>query len=143
LQEAQAQAARLTVAQEVAAARAQLLEEQVSEGKAETERGRAALAAAQSQAAGLAHALAERDAQIAALTGALAREQQGRDEDTRHWLARLEEQRAALAEAKERALTLALERRELAQESRRLRAQLRELTERLETERSQPGSETP
>jgi predicted nucleic acid-binding Zn-ribbon protein len=83
------------------------------------------------------------DAQIAALTGALAREQQGRDEDTRHWLARLEEQRAALTEAKERALTLALERRELAQESRRLRAQLRELTERLETERSQPGSETP
>jgi hypothetical protein len=63
--------------------------------------------------------------------------------DTRHWLARLEEQRAALAEAKERALTLALERRELAQESRRLRAQLRECTQRLETERSQPGSETP
>jgi hypothetical protein len=53
------------------------------------------------------------------------------------------EQRAALAEAKERALTLALERRELAQESRRLRAQLRECTQRLETERSQPGSETP
>jgi chromosome segregation ATPase len=92
-----------------------------------SERGRAALAEAQSQAADLARAPAERDAQIAALTAALAR---------------LEEQRAALAEAKERALTLALERRELAQEGRRLRAQLRECTERLEPEKSQSDSET-
>jgi chromosome segregation ATPase len=136
LQEAQAQAARLAVAHEVAAARAQLLEQSLTEAKAELERGRAALAGAQSQAAGLARALAERDAQSEALSGALAREQAGREEDTRHWLARLEEQRGALAEAKERALTLALERRELAQEGRRLRAQLRELTERLETAES-------
>jgi hypothetical protein len=142
LQDAQAQAARLAVAQEVAAARAQLLEQSLTEAKAEGERGRAALAAAQSQAAGLARALAERDAQSEAFAAALAREQAGREEDTRHWLARLEEQRAALAEAKERALTLALERRELAQEGRRLRAQLRQRTEATETETSRVGSET-
>jgi chromosome segregation ATPase len=139
LQDAQAQAARLSVAQEVAAARAQLLEQSLTAAKAEGERGRAALAAAQSQAAGLARALAERDAELKALTAALAREQEGREGDTRHWLARLEEQRAALAEAKERALTLALERRELAQESRRLRA----CTERIEPAEPPSGSETP
>jgi DNA repair exonuclease SbcCD ATPase subunit len=142
LQDAQARIARLEVDREVAAARVQLLEQSLSEAKAEGERGRAALAAAQSQAAGLARALAERDAQSGALAGALAREQAGREEDTRHWLARLEEQRAALAEAKERALTLALERRELAQEGRRLRAQLRECTERIETSASPSDSET-
>ncbi|MEJ2328221.1 MAG: hypothetical protein P8Y25_16080, partial [Chromatiaceae bacterium] len=55
-------------------------------------------------------------------------------------LIRPEEQRAALAEAKERALTLALERRELAQEGRRLRAQQRERTERLEAAESSGGN---
>jgi hypothetical protein len=66
-------------------------------------------------------ALGERGTQVRTLTAAVEREQQGREDDARHWLARLEEQRGALTDASAREGLLVAEKRALREEVARLR----------------------
>jgi hypothetical protein len=72
-------------------------------------------------------ALGERDGQVRTLTAAVQREQQGREDDARHWLARLEEQRGALTDARAREGLLVAEKRALMEEVGRLRREVKRL----------------
>lgn len=69
----------------------------------------------------------ERDSQVQALTAALGREQEGREADVQHWLARLEERQAEVAAARARETTWGEERQRLQEEVARLRRDLRAL----------------
>lgn len=72
----------------------------------------------------------ERDQQVQALTAALGREQEGREADVQHWLARLEERRAEAAAARAREATWGEERQRLQEEVGRLRQEVRVLQSR-------------
>jgi len=71
--------------------------------------------------------ITERDSQVQALTAALVREQESRDGDTRHWLARLEELQVEVIAARARESTWGKERQWLQEEVARLRRELRAL----------------
>ena len=67
------------------------------------------------------------DGQVQALTLALGREQQGRDADVQHWLARLEERPAEVAAARARETAWGEERQRLQEAVARLRRELHAL----------------
>ena len=66
----------------------------------------------------------ERDGQVQALTAALGREQEGREADVQHWLARLEERQAEVAAARARETAWGEERQRLQEAVARLRREL-------------------
>ncbi len=72
----------------------------------------------------------DRDNQVQALTAALGREQEGREADVQHWLARLEERQAEVAAARHREATWGEERQRLQEEVGRLRQEVRGLKSR-------------
>jgi chromosome segregation ATPase len=63
----------------------------------------------------------ERDGQVQALTSALGREQEGREADVQHWLARLEERQAEVTAARARETAWGEERQRLQEAVARLR----------------------
>ena len=63
----------------------------------------------------------ERDGQVQALTAALGREQEGREADVQHWLARLEERQAEVTAARARETASGEERQRLQEAVARLR----------------------
>ena len=69
----------------------------------------------------------ERDGQVQALTAALGREQEGREADVQHWLARLEERQAEVAAARARETAWGEERQRLQETIARLRRELHAL----------------
>ncbi|AUB85181.1 hypothetical protein [Candidatus Thiodictyon syntrophicum] len=71
--------------------------------------------------------VSERGGQLAALTATVPAEQQARDADTQHWLSRLSEHQAAVAEARTRETALTEEKKALTLEARRLRQDLRKV----------------
>lgn len=72
-------------------------------------------------------AIVERDGQVQALTTALGREQEGREADVQHWLARLEERQAEVAAARARETAWGEERQRLQETIARLRRELHAL----------------
>ena len=66
-------------------------------------------------------AIVERDGQVQALTLALGREQEGREADVQHWLARLEERQGEVTAARARETTWGEERQRLQEAVARLR----------------------
>ena len=72
-------------------------------------------------------AIVERDGQVQALTLALGREQEGREADVQHWLARLEERQAEVAAARARETAWGEERQRLQEAVARLRRELHAL----------------
>ena len=72
-------------------------------------------------------AVLERDGQVQALTLALGREQEGREADVQHWLARLEERQAEVAAARARETAWGEERQRLQEAVARLRRELHAL----------------
>ena len=72
-------------------------------------------------------AIVERDDQVQALTTALGREQEGREADVQHWLARLEERQAEVAAARARETAWGEERQRLQEAVARLRRELHAL----------------
>ena len=82
------------------------------------------MVAARARVAALETALGERDTQVRTLTAAAEREQQGREDDARHWLARLEEQRGALSDARAREGLLVAKKGALVEEVARLRREV-------------------
>jgi chromosome segregation ATPase len=127
LQAAQERIALLQVAQEVALARAELLERAEASAKAAAALARSDLEAAQSLVEQLRGSVSERDAQLAVLTATVQAEQQSRDADTRHWLSRLSEHQAAVTDARGREATLVEEKNALTLEAQRLRQDLRRM----------------
>lgn len=125
LQTAQERIARLIVDTEVAQARVALLERSEADAKANTEVVRQDLTRAMDDLAVSRGLLSERDGQIGALTATLRAEQQARDADTEHWLGRISEQQALLAEAKAREGVLVAEKTDLVREVQQLRRDLR------------------
>jgi chromosome segregation ATPase len=124
---AQERIARLQVEQEVATARAELLERGEAVARDAATQARADLEAAQALAEQLRGSVSERDGQIATLTATVHAEQQARDADTRHWLSRLAEHQATLAEARVREAVLIEEKKAMALEAQRLRQDLRKV----------------
>ncbi len=127
LKAAQERIARLQVEQEVATARAELLERAEAVARDAAAQARADLEAAQVLAEQLRGAVSERDGQLAALTATVQAEQQARDADTQHWLSRLAEHQAAVAEARARETALTEEKKALILEAQRLRQDLRKV----------------
>jgi chromosome segregation ATPase len=72
-------------------------------------------------------AIVERDGQVQALTTALGREQEGREADVQHWLARLEERQAEVTAARARETSWADERQRFQAEVGRLRREVQGL----------------
>jgi chromosome segregation ATPase len=66
----------------------------------------------------------ERNGQVQALTAALGREQEGREADVQHWLARLEERQAEVTAARAREAAWGEERQRLQEAVARLRREL-------------------
>ncbi len=124
---AQERIARLQVGQEVATARAELLERAEATARDAAAQARADLEAAQVLAEQLRGSLSERDGQLATLTATVQAEQQSRDADTQHWLSRLAEYQVAVAEARARETALTEEKKALTQEAHRLRQDLRKV----------------
>jgi chromosome segregation ATPase len=147
LKAAQERIARIQVDQEVAAARAELLERAEALARGAAIQTRADLEAAQALAEQLRCSVSERDGQRATLATTVQAEQQARDADTQHWLSRLAEHQAAMAEARARETALIEEKRTLALEAQRLRQDLRrvqsEITGRFASPDSRPTPATP
>ncbi|WP_295446399.1 DNA-binding protein [uncultured Thiodictyon sp.] len=127
LNAAQARIARLQVEQEVATARAELLERAEATARDAAAQTRADFAAAQALAEQLRGSVSERDGQLATLTATVQAEQQSRDADTQHWLSRLAEHQAAVTEARSREAALTEEKKALNLEAQRLRQDLRKV----------------
>ncbi len=127
LKAAQERIARLQVEQEVATARAELLERAEATAREAAAQARTDLEAAQVMAEDLRHSVSERDNQLATLTATVQAEQQSRDADTQHWLSRLAEHQAAVAEARAREAVLIEEKKALTLEGQRLRQDLRKV----------------
>ena len=72
----------------------------------------------------LRQAIVERDGQVQALTLALGREQEGREADVQHWLARLEERQAEVTAARARETAWGEERQRLQEAVARLRREV-------------------
>ena len=75
----------------------------------------------------LRQAIVERDGQVQALTLALGREQEGREADVQHWLARLEERQAEVTAARARETAWGEERPRLQEAMARLRREVHAL----------------
>jgi chromosome segregation ATPase len=127
LREAQERRARLETDLEVARARAQLLERAEASAHGALAHARGDLEAAQASVAELRTALSQRDGHVATLTATVQAEQESRDADTQHWLGRLSDSQAVLAEARTREAALIEEKKALGLEVQRLRQDLRGL----------------
>jgi len=127
LKAAQERIARLQVEQEVATARAELLERAEALARDAAAQTRADLEVAQALAEQLRGSLSECDGQLATLTATVQAEQQARDGDTQHWLSRLAEHQAAVVEARAREAALTEEKKALTLEAQRLRQDLRKV----------------
>jgi chromosome segregation ATPase len=127
LKAAQERIARLQVEQEVATARAEWLERAEAVARNAAGQARADLEAAQVLAEQLRGSVSERDGQLATLTATVQAEQQARDADTQHWLSRLADHQAAVAEARARETALTEEKKALTLEAQRLRQDLRKV----------------
>jgi hypothetical protein len=79
--------------------------------------------------------LAERDTQLAALAKTLQGQQEARDADTQHWMARIEELRAWRDEAKRRETEWVADKKRLVAEIGDLRSALRK------AQRNKPADE--
>ncbi len=121
LSQAQERIARLQADQEVALARAELLERAVATAEAAAATARDDLASAQTQLGELRRTLSERDQQLATLAATVQAEQQGREADTQHWLERLEEHQVSVADYRAREIAWTEERKGLVAEVTRLR----------------------
>ena len=137
---AQERIARLQVEQEVATARAELLERAEAVARDAAAQGRADLEAAQVMVTDLRHSVSERDGQLATLTATVQAEQQSRDADTQHWLSRLAEHQAAVAEARARETALTEEKKALTLEAQRLRQDLRKVQSQIDGRFASPDS---
>jgi chromosome segregation ATPase len=137
LNRAQERAATLLSERDVARSLADLMREAADAASAETERARAEAQAAIAQAmtdreadrtqiAALHAFLSERDTQLAALAKTLQAQQEAREADTEHWMARIEELRAWREEAKRREAEWVAEKRRLIAEIGEVRSALRE-----------------
>jgi len=102
LEHAQSRIAALQAQHDVAAAKAEMLERAAAEAKSKTAETRADLERAQEQIDEHRLSLKDRDGQIGTLTAAVEREQQAREGDARHWMARIEELQASIAGHRER-----------------------------------------
>ncbi len=140
LKAAQERIARLQVEQEVATARAELLERAEAVARDAAAQARADLEAAQALAEQLRGSLSERDGQLATLTATVQAEQQARDADTQHWLSRLAEHQAAVAEARARETALIEEKKALTLEAQRLRQDLRKVQSGLDGDERARGT---
>ena len=140
LKAAQERIARLQVEQEVATARAELLERAEATARDAAAQARADLEAAQALAEQLRGSVSERDGQLATLTATVQAEQQARDADTQHWLSRLAEHQAVVAEARARETALTEEKKALALEVQRLRQDLRKVQSGLDDDERARGA---
>jgi len=140
LKAAKERIARLQVEQEVATARAELLERAEATARDTAAQARADLEAAQAVAEQLRGSVSERDGQLATLTATVQAEQQSRDADTQHWLSRLAEHQAAVAEARAREAVLIEEKKALALETQRLRQDLRKMQSGLDDDARARGA---
>lgn len=137
LEHAQALIATLQTQHEVAMARVEMLERAEIEAKGTAAQTRADLERSQRQADELRASLAERDAQTGALTEAVEREQQARDADAKHWMARVEELQVTIASYRDREAEFIKERRAGAKEVGRLRDELSNTLALLRSEREE------
>jgi hypothetical protein len=115
------------------AAHGQILALQVQVGELTTEKALleqartaadAALGPLREELERMRQSILDRDSQVQALTAALGREQEGREADVQHWLARLEERQAEVAAARNREAAWAEERQRLQEAVTRLRREL-------------------
>jgi chromosome segregation ATPase len=127
LMAAQERIARLQVEQEVATARAELLERAEATARESAAQARADLVAVQALVEQLRGSVSERDGQLATLTATVQAEQQSRDADTQHWLSRLAEHQAAVVETRAREAALTEGKKALTLEAQRLRQDLRKV----------------
>lgn len=134
LKAAQERIARLQVEQEVATARAELLERAEATAQSVAAQARGDLDATQSLVYELRKSLSERDGQLAALTSTVQSEQQSRDADTQHWLARIEELQLSVADHRAREAAWVEERKGLATEVQRLGQDVRRVRAPCRTE---------
>jgi DNA repair exonuclease SbcCD ATPase subunit len=143
---AQERAATLLSERDVARSNEELMREAADAANAETERVRSeaktsiaqALAdreADRAQISTLHGFLAERDTQLAALAKTLQGQQEARDADTQHWMARIEELRAWRDEAKRRETEWVADKKRLVAEIGDLRSALRK------AQRNKPADE--
>ena len=134
---AQERAATLLSERDVARSLADLMRETADAASAETERARAEAQGKIAQVLsdreadrtqiGALHAfLSERDTQLAALAKTLQAQQEAREADTQHWMARIEELRAWREEAKRREAEWVAEKKRLIAEIGEVRSALRE-----------------
>ncbi|WP_295390632.1 DNA-binding protein [uncultured Thiodictyon sp.] len=140
LKATQERIARLQVEQEVVTARAELLERAEATARDATAHARADLEAAQALAEQLRGSVSERDGQLATLTATIQAEQQSRDADTQHWLSRLAEHQAAVAEARARETALTEEKKALTLEAQRFRQDLRKVQSEIPGRFASPDS---
>ena len=140
LKAAQERIARLQVEQEVATARAELLERAAATARESAAQARTDLEAMQALAEQLRGSVSERDGQLATLTATVQAEQQARDADTQHWLGRLAEHQAAVAEARARETALTEEKKGLTLEAQRLRQDLRKVQSGLDDDAGARGA---
>jgi len=137
LEHAQARIAALQAQFEVAAARAAMLERAGEEARTKAAETRADLERSQKQTDELRVSLAERDRQIATLTAAVEREQQARDGDAKHWLARIEDLQATIGGYRDREAQLLREKDESAKAIDQLRDELGNALALLRAEREE------
>jgi chromosome segregation ATPase len=137
---AQERIAGLQAEHEVATARAELLERAEAVARESAAQARADLEAAQALAEQLRISVSERDGQLATLTATVQAEQQSRDADTQHWLSRIAEHQAAVAEARARETALTEEKKALTLEAQRLRQDLRRVQSGIDNDKRACGA---
>jgi hypothetical protein len=127
LEAAQERVARLRTELEVADARTALIERAETAANERAAQARTDLVGAQTTVVELRRALSERDGQLAALTATLKGEQRGREADSRHWLARLEERQTEVTAARAREAAWGEEKRRLVEELAQLKREVHRL----------------